>query len=400
VGVGVAFFQIRRRIGGYRGIWLIPRVWVLLIAFMLIPVFLFWILDRTAVIHDSSLLAALLVAFTYERILSNSSPDLKASETVSAFWQPFVKWTELIARKANEIEYRNALRLAQRVVEIAIGDQAKFAILRNLALIDASDPDALNKQLQELEKREPLLGKEGVTRQQAQVLYQCVALHKDANYRLRKQNFFTLRMYFWNVIDGRSSVVLVGGIIAVLIVAIVSIGLTANSSMLRPWYYSWRLQKANTTEVDQSRSQARLENLLTIKECKANTYKYVKATLLRPDLPAGRAEILLKVVLSARHTDPEAKATIPALLIAALNTSNVDTRDRIQHALIYYALESKIIDEKDPVWMDLKQWTPTADKSPLMVEKRIDQWNVIWNGKSKTPNEASPPNALAQPDNT
>jgi len=58
---------------------------VAVFAYTLIPLALFWLLDRTNAIHDTSLFAAILIGVGYQQILSGSFATLKAPGDVSFF---------------------------------------------------------------------------------------------------------------------------------------------------------------------------------------------------------------------------------------------------------------------------------------------------------------------------
>src|SRR5262252_1159508 len=79
LGAWVAGRQIQLRLGGIRGIWFQPRTWILFIAYLAVPVGLFWLLDRTGATTDTSLFAAVLVGIGYERIISGQSGTLRAA---------------------------------------------------------------------------------------------------------------------------------------------------------------------------------------------------------------------------------------------------------------------------------------------------------------------------------
>jgi hypothetical protein len=60
---------------------------------------LFWLLDRTGALVDTSLFAAVLVAVGYERILSGDDQTLRAPGEVSQFWTPFLAMADNVAKR-------------------------------------------------------------------------------------------------------------------------------------------------------------------------------------------------------------------------------------------------------------------------------------------------------------
>ena len=59
LGVFVAYRQVATRLEGFKDVWLVADTWILFFAYLAIPLGLFWLLDRTDAVKDSSLFAAL-----------------------------------------------------------------------------------------------------------------------------------------------------------------------------------------------------------------------------------------------------------------------------------------------------------------------------------------------------
>jgi len=93
----VALVQVRLLLKGYTNIWATARSWLLLCAYTLVPIILFWVLDRADALHDTSLFAAVLVAVTYRQILSGGNQSMTIPSGLATAWQPFVAWSDNIA---------------------------------------------------------------------------------------------------------------------------------------------------------------------------------------------------------------------------------------------------------------------------------------------------------------
>jgi hypothetical protein len=77
LGVIVAVVQVGKRLGGMEGVWFVARTWLLFVAYVAVPVVLFWLLDRTGayafVWHRPLFDAALLVAILGGLIFSGGT---------------------------------------------------------------------------------------------------------------------------------------------------------------------------------------------------------------------------------------------------------------------------------------------------------------------------------------
>src|SRR3970040_2391678 len=109
LGVFVANRQVATRLEGFKDVWLVGDTWILFFAYLAVPLGLFWLLDRTDAVKDSSLFAALLVGIGYERILAGGDGALAAPQGVAGYWGPFVAYANRVAEKI-----RNAARRADR----------------------------------------------------------------------------------------------------------------------------------------------------------------------------------------------------------------------------------------------------------------------------------------------
>lgn len=111
LGAWIGARQISGRLGGIRAIWFFPRTWLLFLAYLVVPVGLFWLLDRTGAINDTSFFAAVLVGVGYERIITGASDTLHAPGNASRFWTPFLAYADSVARLVREQIARRQSRL-------------------------------------------------------------------------------------------------------------------------------------------------------------------------------------------------------------------------------------------------------------------------------------------------
>src|SRR6478672_11281647 len=94
VGIFGARSKVKRVLSGQTGYWAHFSAWRIFAAYAVIPVLLFLLLDYTGAIKDTSLVAALVVAFAYQQIFAGNFSGITVSTSISGLWQPFQKWTD------------------------------------------------------------------------------------------------------------------------------------------------------------------------------------------------------------------------------------------------------------------------------------------------------------------
>lgn len=157
LGVGMlsARAAVNRLLDSASGRWSFTDTWMLFWAQTAVPVALFWLLDHTKVIHDTSLFAALLIALAYQQVLEGGVQNIAAPSATSRLWQPFDKWrsvvTERIARSLKHRLDTFDSRVARHVA--ALPRAAGIDRLENVALERSPDPAELQAQLQGLPRQ-------------------------------------------------------------------------------------------------------------------------------------------------------------------------------------------------------------------------------------------------------
>jgi hypothetical protein len=121
-----AFWELSDRFKPYPGAWFVAGTWLIMLTFTAIPVLLFFVLDKTGAIHDSSLFAALLIGFGYQQILSGQISSAKTPAEISALWQPFVKWVQWMSTRISERVTRTRTRFAEMLIDDVVEDADKF----------------------------------------------------------------------------------------------------------------------------------------------------------------------------------------------------------------------------------------------------------------------------------
>jgi hypothetical protein len=180
--------------------------------------------------------------------------------------------------------------------------------------------------------------------------------------------------------DRRSRwVALASGALVALIVVGVIIGLDGmgTARWIEREYLISRLSKPNGTAVDLDRVVSRFNDRVvseTLNSGDATFWLEPVVYVLRDStLPMQRIDKAVQVALSTRDKNALESQVIAERILPALRTGNVDTRRRVQSALLYLSKgKSAAPDEK------LANWNPTDGDSITDVEEKIDAWRAYW----------------------
>jgi hypothetical protein len=139
IGFVAATVQINRLFPGFPQAWLMMSNWVLFAAFLLLPVLLFWFLDRTNTLHDTSLFGAILVALAYRQIFAGNMEKVNAPSQVSKIWDRVLKWADTRVAETMKRAGRNAESFDEKVIEYLTHNPAAFERVLELLKFHASD---------------------------------------------------------------------------------------------------------------------------------------------------------------------------------------------------------------------------------------------------------------------
>lgn len=369
LGLITALGQISKRLAKLPGKWIMVNTWLLFFAYTFTPVVLFWLLDRSNAIHDTSLFAAILIGLGYQQVLSGELTSIRAPGDIAKVWQPFAAWADLVADRIRNRILRNESLFDERLLTAVREDSTKFENLKELALTHTKDVTVLNAAVQKIKDQEAILGEAGVLMKTAEVLYEDLKLSEYETWPfLLYQNKITSGWnYRWHGQEGRSKVA--AAVVALLLIGIVAIGFyKAWTPENRGRYYVWRLEKSNNT--DQDRFRAGRELITCLKETR-NPYPQL-ALLLRTDgVPIKTAENVLTLLVESRDIASTHQVELPLLLADSLRTTNPDIRARVHSVLLYLA------DERKADVGFLKDWKPSAKDSATDVDGMIKQWKIV-----------------------
>ena len=391
IGLAAATGQVSKRLGSFSGQWIMVNTWLLFFAYALVPVALFWLLDRTNAIHDTSLFAAVLVGFGYQQILSGSVGTIRAPGDISSLWKPFDAWANGIGVRIRERIALNDGEFDERLLSEIRTDATKFQSLLQVAMVHTGDVPALQKSLSDIAATQDALSAKGVLAKQAALLYENLRASstQQFKYLLYKNGVISRKWYWWYAKEWRSKATAIG-VAAVLLIGAVAGVAEAQTPNNFARYYLWRLRKTNATDFDRFRARRRLSGYLATTP---DTYPRLTVVLSDPNLSPKAADDVLELLLENRAAAAKQNIDLQRTLIGALRTENSDVRSRIQKELVYLADENH---SKIP--QDLRDWKPDSKDSSIAIEEYLKKWSQAAQEPAavqgtQAPGKSAPPTA-------
>ena len=369
LGLVAARAQIGKRLVNLPSRWIMVNTWLLFFAYTLVPVVLFWFLDRTNALHDTSLFAAVLVGVGYQQILTGKIGSIQAPGQVSSFWQPFGAWADNISDRIRDRVQVNSSRFDERLLKLIRMDKEKFASLKEVTLVHANIPGDVDKALQDIAAQKAILEDAGVIAKQSSLLYESLKKSSPQNfeYLLYKNGIIPPRWYWWYAKEWRSKTA--GTVVAAVLA---TAGIAGAIYYLKDpgrhaGYYVWRMRKDNASDYDRFRAQRHLAKYLSTTP---ETYRLLAAALSAPNLPVKTADSILGLIIETQS--PTSKSIDFGLFGEALRAESFETRLHVQRTLLYIAgLHGvKVPDE-------LKSWQPDPKDTQTDIDKVIKQWYQV-----------------------
>jgi hypothetical protein len=381
LGLVAGRVQITNKLENLPGKWIMVNTWLLFFAYSLIPVALFWFLDRTNAIHDTSFFAAFLVGAGYQQLLTGKIGSIGAPGEISRFWQPFGAWADRIAVSIRDRVATHSTLFDEKLLYSIRTDQQRCDCLKQIAMAHTADPAALDQQLRAIESQAGILGAEAVHDKQSSLLYRNLKMSSPQifEYLLHKNNVIPAKWYWWYAKEGRSKVT-AGAVAMLLLVLVIASVHILNTPAHFAQYYVWRVHKSNGTDYDRYRARNKLANFL---QRAPSAYSDLAVVLTIPNLPVNTADSVLSLLLASRHDAAAHNVQLESVLADSLRTENSDIRSRIQKVLLYLANERHANVPKD-----LDEWRPDPKETPTDIDARIKEWHGVAN---------SPPPPLASP---
>jgi len=398
VGMIVAASSVNRLLATQPGHWAFMETWLLFFAYSALPVVLFWFLDYTGAIRDTSLFAALVVAVGYQQVIAGGVQGIDMAGETSRLWQPFEKWVQGIAARIARRSKRFKDKFEERVVSYIIADPQRTEALRALAIEYSVDGNQLSADLKVIDDQALPVGmaqnefERFKNRRRVEYLEDSLRASRPETFHdlLRKNRLVDWKNY-WRFRNLQST--LAAGVgIALLFAAVIVAWICFSNEASQLRYHEWRFVRANSSDIDRFRAREYLGEHLEKLAADPGKESEIKQAISRMI-----ARLRYKAVMSQLSADIErfvvdnhsraVDAVVIPQLIMALQNENSDIRLHIHETLVALHKED-FEDTKLP--QELEAWVPQKDESPHVIACHIREWKNWWKlASSKTEQEQS-----------
>jgi len=372
-----AYRQVDSRLATYPGSWTESPTWLLYTSYVFVPMGLFWLLDRTGAINDTSVVAAILVGVGYERILSGKGqPAVPAA--LAGFWTPFAAFADSISARVSKRIADRVFRFDRLLMDEIVADDSRFSALKQFARSLTRDVKSLDRKIEDIEVSRATLGDRLTREKQVLALYAEVAQAPRWLELLRDAQVISDTTYKSYPSDSG-----VGSRAAevVLPVLFVLVFLVSNNLVDRA-FHLWRLGKANATATDLWRTREALTAYVADPATTPTMSARITRLVRGPAMQPGRIDLSLQVLIAGAKRAKQVPVAAPEI-VGALRTPVVDNRTRLHAALLYLA---QVQLDTDPCTTtaaavlpkQLCEWKPTDGDSIVDIEDRIDRWTAFW----------------------
>jgi hypothetical protein len=398
VGAIVSASVVNQLLSQYPDRWAFAGTLTLFAAHTCVPVALFWFLDYTGALHDTSLFAALVVAIGYKQIFAGGIQGITLPGQTSRLWQPFEAWVKSVGERVQQQQKLHLDRFTEAVKIFIRGTPSQMQAFEALVRARTKDYPALDTALSDIRAMPP---QAGVEARALDRLWSELRMSEPDNwgYLLRRQGLIPVGRYWLYLKNGRSR--LVSG----ALIIVVSVGLWSGMQFVlsgeSEWmtaYHQWRLLKVTATERDRFRTYATLRNRVRDAVASIDTsgssvdsqrarirtaLAPLIASLKYKELAARQCDDILRLVVDV-HARPVDEVVLPDL-IDALRTENSYSRAAIQQVLIGL---QKADYGTAALPAALSSWTPSKDDTPLTIDQNARTWMAWWNAGN--PGEPKP----------
>jgi hypothetical protein len=355
-------------------IWRVPNTWLIFLVYLLLPLALFWFMDRMGALSDTSLFSALLVGLAYPAILAGGFGGLKAPSGLDGILKPLTLFVDSVVTAVNRKLAGNEKKFEDYLVKRMIESDAMLKQMQELAESAARESTKLKEQLANLDRLN-LPDKKLLNERKARAIYLRLSTMPDFIEIVSRNKQWMGKWWRSPIRQAQGIAILV----ALLLAGVFYGGAWwATQPKVTLMYHVWRLGKPDNSARDRGRAMEHLGVFLQDTNFGSMAYQSLTRAIHTPGLPAERVDLLLQLVLQA-STQPYHDTLLCRHLIEALHVENVDARARVHQALIYLAEKR---DTKDGQFKakerDLANWNPTAGDSVPNLEKRVDQWRAFF----------------------
>jgi hypothetical protein len=391
VGIFGARSKVKRVLSGQTGYWAHFSAWRIFAAYAIIPLLLFLLLDYTGVIKDTSLVAALVVAFAYQQIFAGNVSGISLSSSISGLWQPFQKWTDDTAAQIAVHTKRSRDKFDGDLNSFIAGDPTRANDLRILGLQYSKDPTALKDKLDEFQTRVMPAGMSAGEAQKVRSVWSVQLLMDHLRTALTDRtvgDFLQKR----NLVSGPAYWVGFRKLRSASIAWATSIGLLILGALALWWFFSdgpqsryhrWRFLKTNASDLDRFRARHFLgQRLQAVAQSSTKPPSADLKVMLEPLLRELKYKAVsprtvedIQRLLVDFHSPAVDRLVIPEL-IEALKNENGDARLHIRETLVaLHDVDFPAV----PLPEGVAEWVPKKDDSPNLIASHVTRWRNWWN---------------------
>lgn len=358
-GFFVARAHVNERLKDYPDHWAFLSAWLLFLAYWAMPPLLFWLLDYTGAVQDTSLFAAFVVAVGYRQLFAGGIQGVSLPGQTSALWKPFQAWVDKVAERIHDRQGGYIDRFAEHLRSDLTRHPEKLDKLESLALQRTKKLPELRAAIAAVKTiPEP----EVVQSRRFDQLWPDLktSAPNEYGYLLHEHGLVSFFRRWWWLERGRAKLVVGASLIG--FVALVGAAWFWASHDLRGtafWetgqrrYHQWRFLKANATERDRWRAReyfarelraAGIQPLPPLAEARAEAQRaldeIVKAQRALGAAKSDDARVRAKTTLAA------AEAKVDATLPVEKRAVHIDALVRpLITELRYPEISSRQLDE-------------------------------------------------------
>jgi hypothetical protein len=378
VGAIVSFQHISSKSGGVR-LWLHPSLWAVFCIYVAVPLTLFWILDATGELKDTSLILAIVNGLLFKSILAGTNDQFTAPSALSGIWISLEGVINSIVAKGADKEHRYKA-WKRRALQRAIIDTKDKSKIRNLYRLATRLGVQLSQNVQaDFDRSDKEIG---VSRRELvdlsdEVYFRTVKKHKSEF--LVAQVFYEEKLLTWRQKNITCKfdwpwvikyLFVVGAITAAGMISIDFVKKTTFYPELN--YYVWRVGKTNSSDKDLHRSMRSVVSIFDEESYQDKYKQYLLDQLLnklyRVDISAVRAKKISQVIR-------ESRGNIPNLALLKNNLSSILRSDRIEIRVIVQEILTFLNGEYN--W-GADDKLLSADLSKQLKDKEIEDLITGW----------------------
>jgi len=390
LGALVAGGTINALLAAQSSRWGYWNTWALFAAHTAIPVALFWFLDYTSALRDSSLFGALVVAFGYKQIFAGGVQGITMPGQTPRLWQPFEAWVSQIKDKIVTVDQKSRDLFNTRVRAHIAGSPERLTQLRDLTFANTQDPTALSNQLAALlaTPPPPTASPESFAQwlhsEEVQLLLSDLRRSQPSSYDFLLMETQTVK--FWMYKNWRRSTRSRIAAWLVPITLLLGVGLAAwtvlSNHTVALKYAQWRFTKANASPTEHFRAQEYLLGRMGAASQAPDSTDQIGAIIapltlkLRfKDISPQTAEDILGLLVESQSckADP---VVIPQLIEALRNPNDAI---RLQTLRSLSRIRENHYPRVPPPEADvIPKWIPNKDESAISIDQHVRSWENWW----------------------